>query len=92
MKLIWPKKPVSNELVRALKLSSDSKIGHISHGTYGLWFKYKGANIVYVPFNNGCCVKIKGAERVSIISDYHYCTSLCALIGLVRSLRQGGDV
>ncbi len=92
MRLIWPKKPVSDELMRVLKLGSESKTGYIRHEAYGLWFKYKGTNIVYMPFGNGHCIRIDDAESLHIITDFMCCTSLCALIRLVCSLRKGGDV
>lgn len=94
MKLIWPKKPVSSELMRlTIQNHVVNNRGFIYHNCYGAWFKFKGKNIIYKPFGNGTVVVIHNVYGgASVENDFFVCTSFCALIGLVRSLRQGGDV
>jgi hypothetical protein len=95
MRLIWPKKPVSNELVQLTIQNSvvNSSAGFVYHDCYGVWFKCKGVNIIYNPFGNGVVIVVRNTTGWANIKNRVWlCTSLSTLIGLVRSLRQGGDV
>ena len=88
IKLIWPKKEVSEKILKVTKKLDDSVVGEIYHDCYGVLITYRGEHILYAPFGNGHGIKLDNCDGLRLDPNFSYRCTFFGFLNRINEVRK----